>query len=80
MRALVRQVGAVLERERRVPWWKRIFGSEDGAESWWTEAAGPEIAMVREGRGVPVMAANVGGIPEAKMGVPYLLPVRPIAP
>ena len=29
-------------------------------------------------RGVPVMAANVGGIPEAKMGVPYLLPVNPI--
>ena len=29
-------------------------------------------------RGVPVMAANVGGIPEAMMGVPYLLPVRPI--
>ena len=28
-------------------------------------------------RGVPVMAANVGGIPEAKMGVPYLLPVQP---
>ena len=28
--------------------------------------------------GVPVMAANVGGIPEAMMGVPYLLPVRPI--
>ncbi len=25
------------------------------------------------------MAANVGGIPEAKMGVPYLLPVNPIA-
>jgi medium-chain acyl-[acyl-carrier-protein] hydrolase len=24
------------------------------------------------------MAADVGGIPEAKMGVPYLLPVRPI--
>ena len=29
-------------------------------------------------RGVPVIAADVGGIPEAKMGVPYLLPVRPI--
>jgi surfactin synthase thioesterase subunit/glycosyltransferase involved in cell wall biosynthesis len=28
--------------------------------------------------GVPVMAADVGGIPEAKMGVPYLLPVNPI--
>jgi medium-chain acyl-[acyl-carrier-protein] hydrolase len=30
-------------------------------------------------RGVPVMASDVGGIPEAKMGVPYLLPVNPIA-
>ena len=29
--------------------------------------------------GVPVMAADVGGIPEAKMGVPYLLPVNPVA-
>ena len=29
--------GAVLERERRVPWWKRIFGGEEGAESWWHE-------------------------------------------
>ena len=31
--------GAVLERERRVPWWKRIFGSEEGVESWWREDA-----------------------------------------
>ena len=30
-------------------------------------------------RGVPVMASNVGGIPEAMMEVPYLLPVNPIA-
>ncbi len=29
-------------------------------------------------RGVPVIASNIGGIPEAKMGVDYLLPVRPI--
>ena len=29
--------GAVLERERRVPWWKRIFGGEEGVESWWRE-------------------------------------------
>jgi serine/threonine-protein kinase len=29
--------GAVLERERRVPWWKRLFGSEDTAEGWWRE-------------------------------------------
>jgi serine/threonine-protein kinase len=29
--------GAVLERERRVPWWRRLFGSEEGSESWWRE-------------------------------------------
>jgi serine/threonine-protein kinase len=29
--------GAVLERERRVPWWRRIFGSEEGTEAWWRE-------------------------------------------
>jgi len=46
--------------------------------SLWAEA---RSRMVLEAmlRGVPVMAANVGGIPEAKMGVPYLLPVNPIA-
>ncbi|MGA4987033.1 glycosyltransferase family 4 protein [Nonomuraea bangladeshensis] len=29
-------------------------------------------------RGVPVLAADVGGLAEAKRGVPYLLPVAPI--
>ncbi|MEW9551699.1 glycosyltransferase family 4 protein [Nonomuraea sp. NPDC050783] len=29
-------------------------------------------------RGVPVLAADVGGLAEAKRGVPYLLPVTPI--
>ncbi|GAA3194206.1 glycosyltransferase family 4 protein [Actinocorallia longicatena] len=29
-------------------------------------------------RGVPVLASDVGGLGEAKLGVPYLLPVRPI--
>ena len=29
--------GAVLERERRIPWWRRIFGSEEGGEGWWRE-------------------------------------------
>ena len=29
--------GAVLERERRVPWWRRLFGTEEGSESWWRE-------------------------------------------
>src|SRR5436190_11630503 len=29
-------------------------------------------------RGIPVLSSNVGGLPEAKLGVPYVLPVRPI--
>ena len=29
--------GAVLERERRIPWWRRLFGVEDGSEGWWRE-------------------------------------------
>jgi len=33
--------GAVLERERRMPWWRRIFGAEDGIDGWWRE--GPPI-------------------------------------
>jgi eukaryotic-like serine/threonine-protein kinase len=31
--------GAVLGRERRGPWWRRLFGSEEGNESWWREDA-----------------------------------------
>jgi surfactin synthase thioesterase subunit/glycosyltransferase involved in cell wall biosynthesis len=46
--------------------------------SLWAEARSRIIveAMLR---GVPVLAANVGGIPEAMMGCDYLLPVQPIA-
>jgi surfactin synthase thioesterase subunit/glycosyltransferase involved in cell wall biosynthesis len=46
--------------------------------SLWAEARS-RIVLEAMLRGVPVMAAEVGGIPEAKMGVPYLLPVRPIS-
>src|SRR5450759_1015562 len=46
--------------------------------SLWAEARS-RIVLEALLRGVPVMAANVGGIPEAMMGVPYLLPVHPIA-
>jgi len=45
--------------------------------SLWAEARSrivPEAML----RGVPVLAANIGGIPEAMLGVDYLLPVRPI--
>ena len=33
--------GAALERERRGPWWKRIFGADDTKE-WWREEAAAE--------------------------------------
>ncbi len=46
--------------------------------SLWAEARS-RIILEAMLRGVPVIAADVGGIPEAKMGVPYLLPVDPIA-
>ena len=46
--------------------------------SLWAEARS-RIVVEAMLRGVPVMAANTGGLPEAKMGVPYLLPVNPIA-
>jgi surfactin synthase thioesterase subunit/glycosyltransferase involved in cell wall biosynthesis len=45
--------------------------------SLWAEARS-RIVLEALLRGVPVMAANVGGIPEAMLGIPYLLPVRPI--
>lgn len=45
--------------------------------SLWAEARSRMIpeAMLR---GVPVLASNIGGIPEAKLGIDYLLPVNPI--
>jgi hypothetical protein len=27
----------VLERERRLPWWRRIFGGDETSEGWWRE-------------------------------------------
>jgi glycosyltransferase involved in cell wall biosynthesis len=45
--------------------------------SLWAEARSRIIleAMVR---GIPVMASDVGGLKEAKLGVDYLLPVKPV--
>jgi len=45
--------------------------------SLWAEARS-RIVVEAMLRGVPVIASNIGGIPEAKLGVDYLLPVRPI--
>jgi glycosyltransferase involved in cell wall biosynthesis len=44
--------------------------------SLWPESFGMSAidAMLR---GVPVVASNVGGLPEAKLGVEYVLPVAP---
>ena len=44
--------------------------------SLWPETFGyvvPEAML----RGIPVLASNIGGLPEAKLGVDYLLPVSP---
>jgi surfactin synthase thioesterase subunit/glycosyltransferase involved in cell wall biosynthesis len=46
--------------------------------SLWAEARS-RIVVEALLRGIPVLASDVGGIPEAMMGVPYLLPVKPIA-
>ncbi|MEZ5540423.1 MAG: glycosyltransferase family 4 protein [Pseudomonadota bacterium] len=46
------------------------------APSLWPETFGyvvPEAML----RGIPVLASNVGGLPEAKLGVDYVLPVVP---
>ena len=45
--------------------------------SVWAEA---RSRMVMEAmlRAIPVMASDVGGLQEAKLGVPYLLPVQPV--
>lgn len=45
--------------------------------SLWGEAFG-KIVVEAMLRGIPVLASNTGGLPEAKLGIDYLLPIRPI--
>jgi surfactin synthase thioesterase subunit/glycosyltransferase involved in cell wall biosynthesis len=45
--------------------------------SIWAEARS-RICLEAMSRGIPVIASDVGGLHEAKLGVPYLLPVSPI--
>ena len=45
--------------------------------SLWGEAFG-QIVVDAMMRGIPVLASNVGGLPEAKLGVDYVLPVNMI--
>lgn len=45
--------------------------------SLWHEAFGL-VSIEAMLRGIPVLASSVGGLPEAKLGVDYLLPVNPI--
>ncbi len=47
------------------------------APSLWAEARS-RIVVEAMLAGVPVVASKLGGLPEAKMHVPYILPVRPI--
>lgn len=45
--------------------------------SLWDESFG-RIVIEAMSYGIPTLASNVGGLPEAKLGVPYTLPVKPI--
>jgi glycosyltransferase involved in cell wall biosynthesis len=46
--------------------------------SLWFEAWGIVITEAQL-RGIPVISSGVGGIPEAKLDVPYIIPVTPLS-
>jgi glycosyltransferase involved in cell wall biosynthesis len=46
--------------------------------SLWAEARS-RVILEAMSRGIPVIASDVGGLAEAKLGVDYLLPVTPVA-
>jgi glycosyltransferase involved in cell wall biosynthesis len=46
--------------------------------SLWAEARS-RVILEAMSRGIPVMASDVGGLAEAKLGIDYLLPVNPVA-
>ena len=45
--------------------------------SLWAEGF-PLVPVEAMLRGIPVLASDSGGLPEAKLGVPFVIPVRPI--